>query len=88
MKKNDFDRDTRMDDQYVTISKFAYKNITDITISQSNEIRELSNRINKAIEYIINNWYELNTVNIENVVDLGKDIRITLFNILKGDSDE
>ena len=52
MKKEEYNRDTRQDDQYVTISKFSYKNITDITISQSNEIKDLKSRIDKAIELI------------------------------------
>ena len=41
----------------------------------------------EAIEYIKNNWYELNTLDIEHCVNLGKDIRIDLLNILQGSED-
>lgn len=44
----------------------------------------LQERINKAIEYIKNDWYELNTRDIEHCANLGKDIRIVLLNILQG----
>lgn len=49
------------------------------------EARKYKSRIDKAIEYIKNDWYELNTRDIEHVVNLGKDIRIDLLNILQGE---
>ena len=39
-------------------------------------------KLNKeAIEYIKNDWYELNTRDIEHCINLGKDIRIDLLNL-------
>ena len=49
--------------------------------------KDYKSRIDKAIEYIKNDWYELNTRDIEHCINFNKDIRIDLLNILKG-SDE
>ena len=50
-----------------------------------NAFLSLTSKINKAIDYIKKDWYELNTRDIEHVVSLEKDIRIDLLNILQGE---
>lgn len=49
--------------------------------------KDFTNRIYKAIEYIKDDWYKLNTLDIEHCVNLGKDIRIDLLNILQNGSE-
>ena len=44
----------------------------------------LNNKIDKAIEYIEEKWYEKNTMDIYSVVSTG-DIRIDILKILKGE---
>ena len=44
-------------------------------------------RIEKAVDYIKKDWYELNTRDIEHCINLCKDIRIDLLNILQGEDD-
>ena len=45
-------------------------------------------RCERAIGYIKSDWYKLNTRDIEHVVNLGKDIRIDLLNILQNGGDD
>ena len=47
----------------------------------------LEYRIDKAVEYIKNNWYSKNTRNIDELHSLG-DWRLDLLEILNGDKDE
>lgn len=51
-------------------------------------IKQLENNRDKAIEIIKKDYYKLNSRNIDEISDTKTDIRITLYNILKGDSDE
>ena len=51
-------------------------------------VKDYKSRCEKAIEYIKNDWYELNTLDIEHCINLGKDIRIDLLNILQNGSDD
>ncbi len=48
------------------------------------ELEEEENKIDKAIEYIEEKWYEKNTMDIYSVVSTG-DIRIDILKILKGE---
>ena len=51
------------------------------------EINILKHNKDKAIEIIKKDWYKLNSRNIDEISDTKTDIRITLYNILKGDSE-
>lgn len=52
------------------------------------QLLDYKSRIEKAVEYIKKDWYELNTRDIEHCINLAKDIRIDLLNILQGESNE
>ena len=49
---------------------------------------DYKSRIDKAVKYIKNDWYELNTRDIEHCINLNKDIRIDLLNILQGENND
>ena len=52
------------------------------------KLEDYKSRCEKAIELIKNDWYKLNTLDIEHCINLGKDIRIDLLNILQNGSDD
>ena len=51
------------------------------------EVEDLQNRIDKATQYIKNDWYKKDTRDIENMISLG-DWRLDLLEILKGENNE
>ena len=70
-------------------NKHIFANVNDDELLRSNamnwaEKNELQKRIDKAIEYIEEKWYEKNTMDIYSVVSTG-DIRIDILKILKGE---
>lgn len=67
---------------YVYIPKWREEEL----LNQEEQLEVYKSCIEKAIEYIKNNWYSKNTTNIDNVV-IG-DWRIDLLNILQNGSDD
>ena len=63
------------------------KNTNKLLIKQKSQLQEdldmLGERIDKAVEYIKNNWYSKNTRNIDELHSLG-DWRLDLLEILNG----
>lgn len=89
--QNQLEEKTYLYNKLDTESKYAITNLQEENEMLNKECdtymkisTKKQQRIDKAIEYIKNNWYELNTRDIEHCINLNKDIRIDLLNILQG----